>query len=117
MVAVVPILGFRFYKPNVGLVHQSSRLKCLTRSFMREPLRSQHAQLFTDQRKQFIRSLRISALNCIQNACDITHACSLPRLSFLRHTIVLKVKRLLKYCTYPIELCKAWNKPEKAEKW
>ncbi len=63
--AVLPMLNLvDIDEPEIGLVDQGRGLKGLPRLLVSQPLRSQLAQLFIDQRQELVRGVRIAGFDC-----------------------------------------------------
>jgi hypothetical protein len=58
-------------QPQVGFMYQGGGLKRLPRLFLGQPCGGQLAQFVVDQRQQFLRCLRIAALDRGDKACDM----------------------------------------------
>ena len=54
-------------------MHERGGLERVPGSFISHFDRGQFAQFLIDQRQQLIRSLEITLLDGVENACDITH--------------------------------------------
>ena len=82
MSTAIPMLNFlNIHQPNVSLMHQRSRLKCLVGCFLVHLLRRRLAQLFVYQRQQLLRGAGIALLDFGEDAGNRSWACPIRNAS------------------------------------
>jgi hypothetical protein len=60
-------------QPQIGLVHQRSRIECLARLFLGQLRRGKFAQFVVDEWQQLRRRLRIASIDRRQDASHVGH--------------------------------------------
>src|SRR5436309_6584140 len=73
MDASVPLDVLHSGKAQPGLVNEGGRLQSLARSFTGHFVSCQAPELVIDQRKQFLRGLRIATCLGFENTGDVAH--------------------------------------------
>ena len=80
MDASVPLDVLHSGKAQPGLVNEGGRLQSLARSFTGHFVGCQAPELVIDQRKQFLRGLRIATCLGFENTCDVADVKIIPFL-------------------------------------
>jgi hypothetical protein len=75
---LLPLLLIRPYQPQVGFMHEGSRLQGMTWKLIGHPLGSKGAQFVIDERQQPIRGGHITVIDRVKQKRYLRHKGFLP---------------------------------------